>query len=111
MLSENLKKVMTDLGYEGGFTLEELMEDTQPYWRTLSRQDSGRFGASGTGFSVGVVQGEESAENALALVWINTYIQFKGQVVKKEKKKKVAVSHMKYKGDPWGDNLLKDKTQ
>lgn len=95
------------MGYEGGFTLEDLMQ--HEYWRTMFRHDKGGYGAAGTGFSVGLIQGCETPEDALALVWINTYIAFNGQVDKKvRKKKKVAISYMKYKGDPWVKPYITD---
>lgn len=106
MLSEKLKNILLETGYEGGFTLDELLEDTKPYWRTIFWHDKGGYGASGSGFGVGLIDGCSSVEDALALVWINTSIQFKGQLEKKVRKKKVVESKMKYKGDPWGNNLL-----
>lgn len=101
-LNENLKKVMIELGYEGGFCLEDLIEDVVPYFKTLWRTDAGTFGATGPGVGVGFVEGCASPEDAIATLWIRTCMAFDGKVKKKRRSSK---RETKLKGEAWGQNL------
>lgn len=95
------------MGYTGGFSLEDLMLDTN--WKTIFTKDDGSYGAVNSAVNVGIVDGTASPEDALGLLWINTSIQFKGNV-KTKVRKPPAGRKLKFVGEPWGQNLNKNKT-
>lgn len=96
---------MVEMGYEGGFSLEELIEDVVPYFKTLWRKDDGTFGAAGPGAGVGYIEGSSTPEDAIATLWIRTAISFNGLVKKKRRSNK---RESKLKGEAWGQNLKRD---
>lgn len=97
MISDNVKKIMLEMGYGGGFSLEDLIEDTKPCLKTLFLKDDDTFGASGPSFNIGIVDGMNTPEDAIGMLWINVAIAFKGKI----KKKKVKERKMKFKGNDW----------